>query len=201
MAVGSGARIAMFQRACWFAVLGGAWAQRGTTCLDSLDDCEQDSCCAMARRHRASLAPFQATPLSGRWYYTSRVKHNSSIDRIERGRVLVSLSRVRTSSLSRVSDSDFGQRCEIARDQHDCVGPQRGVSSRRRLHQSQIFNGLARVSQDGSDYTYAESTEGVTRSILTSHCPNHNYYSLTPNFPFKEDTTYAIPLHPRAESA
>ena len=64
------------------------------------------------------------------------------------------------------------------------------------------FDDVADASQsnvcamDGSDYEYTETIVGNMRKIVTNHCPNHAYISLTPNFPWKDDTTYRIPLYP-----
>jgi len=54
----------------------------------------------------------------------------------------------------------------------------------------------ATCAQDGSDYSYAESVSGSTRTITTNHCPNHPNWNLNPNVAVKESTTYTMPASP-----
>jgi hypothetical protein len=54
----------------------------------------------------------------------------------------------------------------------------------------------ATCSQEGSDYTYAESVSGTKRTITTNHCPNHPNYNLNPNYAVKESTSYELPASP-----
>ncbi|CAK0899335.1 unnamed protein product [Prorocentrum cordatum] len=54
----------------------------------------------------------------------------------------------------------------------------------------------ADCANDGSDYSYAESVSGSTRTVVTNHCPNHPFYDLNPNTAVKSSTTYEIPAIP-----
>ena len=50
---------------------------------------------------------------------------------------------------------------------------------------------------DGTDFSYTESFSGDLRLITTKHCPNHNWLTLNPNYPYNEgDKTYKIPTRP-----
>lgn len=49
---------------------------------------------------------------------------------------------------------------------------------------------------DGSDYSYTETLDADLRTITTSHCPNHKWISLNPNYPYIGSRTYKIPIRP-----
>ena len=52
-------------------------------------------------------------------------------------------------------------------------------------------------ANDGSSYTYTETLGSDLRTISTSHCPNHNWISLNPNYPYvNSGSSYAIPIRP-----
>ncbi|KAJ1455295.1 hypothetical protein M885DRAFT_497750 [Pelagophyceae sp. CCMP2097] len=52
-------------------------------------------------------------------------------------------------------------------------------------------------SEDGSDPSLCIlAVSGTTRNIVTSHCPNHAFIGLTPNYPYKASTKYTIPRNP-----
>lgn len=52
---------------------------------------------------------------------------------------------------------------------------------------------------DGSDYSYTESvsSDGLTRTIVTTYCPNHPVKQLNPNYAIKQTSTITVPAQPQ----
>eukprot|EP00462_Mataza_sp_D1_P011412 CAMPEP_0175165612 /NCGR_PEP_ID=MMETSP0087-20121206/27193_1 /TAXON_ID=136419 /ORGANISM="Unknown Unknown, Strain D1" /LENGTH=320 /DNA_ID=CAMNT_0016455029 /DNA_START=70 /DNA_END=1032 /DNA_ORIENTATION=+ len=60
----------------------------------------------------------------------------------------------------------------------------------------------ATCANTGADYTYTETVDGTTRTIVWSGCPNHFYGTgMNPNSPVKGSTTYKIPKSPMLQPA
>ena len=55
---------------------------------------------------------------------------------------------------------------------------------------------LAACATDSSDYAYSESVSTTTRTVVTNHCPNHQYYDVNPNTAIAGSTTYTMPYSP-----
>ena len=59
--------------------------------------------------------------------------------------------------------------------------------------------GSSDCASDGSDYKYTESisSDGLTRTIVTTYCPNHPFKNLNPNKPIKSERTITVPAKPK----